>query len=746
VTGDLDLAQLERLTRVERALWENTCRTDLTAWTIEALDPLDQRPARHHRLLLRHLQRVATGEIDRLLVLMPPGSAKSTYCSVLFPAWMFAQRANLDVIGASHAADLAESFSARTQGYVRQNPSILRYGLRTENVKGWRTTNGGFYRAASVGGSITGRRSDVTLIDDPLRGAADAESETIRQGIWDWYQAEVYTRQKPGSRIVVVMTRWHPDDLGGRLLQASESGGDKWTVLKLPAICDSLEDPLHRPIGAALWPEWQDEAALARIRANVEEYVWGCTPAETPVLMADWTMKPISEVRVGDRIIGFEQGDLKARARIIEASVTHTQSRLAQVCELVMESGRKVRCTADHRWFTGRKEPGRKTYDEPKVGRRLMLAYDPLPSCAPDDQRLWDYLAGIVDGEGHVGDSALLIDQAVPRNQPIADRIREVLDELGLTYRESRKPSVRPPWSDRITFAIGEVRDVYRKLLAYTASAKAAQMRASLLRRGHMFIRDQDRVEEIRPGLVQPVYALTTTTGNYIAWGYASSNSLYQQDPRPRGASFFNIDHLLIDGHGAPVPVRGDTVFAVIDSAIKTGTQHSSTGVSYFAYDSLVKPSVHLVDWDVVQIAGDLQPDWLPTVDARLEELARETGARYGSSGIFVEDKATGFLLIGQGQRRGIKVTPIDSKLTAMGKTERALSANPYVVAGDVKITESAWLKTKVHKGRSANHQIVQLTDFRVGAVDKAANDLLDTFCYGVCIARGAGGGEKKGI
>ena len=82
--------------------WDNLCRHDLTAWTIRALAPRGQTPARHHRVLLQNLERVANGDIDRLLVLMPPGSAKSTYCSILFPAWFFAQAPNMDIIGASH--------------------------------------------------------------------------------------------------------------------------------------------------------------------------------------------------------------------------------------------------------------------------------------------------------------------------------------------------------------------------------------------------------------------------------------------------------------------------------------------------------------------------------------------------------------------------------------------------------------------------------------------------------------------
>jgi hypothetical protein len=197
IAVDEERETLEMLARLERASWERECKRDLTAWTLEALAPMEQEPARHHQLLLQHLEKVARGEIKRLMVLMPPGSAKSTYSSILFPPWFFAQRDNAQIIGASHGSDLAEDFSGQIQGHIRQHSGLLNYQLATENVKRWRTTNGGFYRAAGIGGSITGRRADGGLIDDPVKGAAEAESLTYREATWQWYQAEFYTRLKP---------------------------------------------------------------------------------------------------------------------------------------------------------------------------------------------------------------------------------------------------------------------------------------------------------------------------------------------------------------------------------------------------------------------------------------------------------------------------------------------------------------------------------------------------------------------
>jgi predicted phage terminase large subunit-like protein len=185
------------------------------------------------------------------MVNMPPGSAKSTYASVLFPAWILAQQANLTLIGASHTADLAEGFSRRVMGTIREHSQTLNMGLSTESVSGWSVSNGGFYKSAGVGGPITGRRADIALIDDPVKSRVDADSERFREKTWEWFNADLRPRLKPGGRIVVIMTRWHEDDLGGRLV---EQQGDLWKVLKLPAIAGD-DDPLGREPGEWLWSD-----------------------------------------------------------------------------------------------------------------------------------------------------------------------------------------------------------------------------------------------------------------------------------------------------------------------------------------------------------------------------------------------------------------------------------------------------------------------------------------------------------
>lgn len=201
------------------------------------------------------------------MVMMPPGSAKSTYASVLFPAWFMAQAPNRALIMASHTSTLAEDFSHRVQTLVREHRRVLGYEPYNCAADLWYTTNGGRYLAAGVGGSVTGSRADLALIDDPVKSREDAQSARMREIAHNWFRADLLTRLKPGGRIVLIMTRWHEDDLAGRLLKDEPQ---RWRTVTLPAIAGD-NDLLGRHPGAALWPAWQPLPVLEDIRRSLGE-------------------------------------------------------------------------------------------------------------------------------------------------------------------------------------------------------------------------------------------------------------------------------------------------------------------------------------------------------------------------------------------------------------------------------------------------------------------------------------------
>lgn len=240
-------------------------------------------PAQHHRLLIEKLEQVTNGTTDRLAVFMPPGSAKSTYGSVLFPPWHLGNNPDHAVIAASHTAELAEKWGRRNRNLVASNSFVLGVDVAGDSKAAgrWETSAGGEYFAAGVGGSITGRRADLVIIDDPVRSREDAESQIVRDKVWDWYKSDLYTRLKPGARIVLIQTRWHEDDLAGRLLAEMAAGGDQWDIVSLPAIAEE-NDALGRSPGEPLWPEWEPLEDLERKRKAVGPRDWSALYQQRP--------------------------------------------------------------------------------------------------------------------------------------------------------------------------------------------------------------------------------------------------------------------------------------------------------------------------------------------------------------------------------------------------------------------------------------------------------------------------------
>ncbi len=214
---------------------------------------------------------------------MPPGAAKSTYASILYAPWHLAQNPSANIIAASHTAELAEKWGRRVRNLIAEHSAVLGVGLAPDSQAAgrWETDHGGEYFAAGVGGAIAGRRADLVVIDDPIRSREDADSETVRDKIWDWYKSDLYTRLKPGGRIVLIQTRWHEDDLAGRLLADMQAGGDRWEVISLPALAEE-NDALGRSVGQPLWPEWEDAANLERKRRAVGARDWSALYQQRP--------------------------------------------------------------------------------------------------------------------------------------------------------------------------------------------------------------------------------------------------------------------------------------------------------------------------------------------------------------------------------------------------------------------------------------------------------------------------------
>lgn len=265
----------------------------------------------HHQLLCEYLDRLAQKEIRRLMVFMPPWHGKSELVSRKFPAFLLGNKPDTSIISCSYASDLASRMNRDVQRlidspeYEQLFPNSRLFG---KNIR--RTARGsylrnsdifeivnhrGVYRSAGVGGGITGMGGEYIIIDDPVKNREEADSATYREKVYNWYTSTLYTRLEKDGCILLTLTRWHEDDLAGKLLKASEDGADQWSILELPAICEEPIKPYDiRREGEALWKWKYDEAALSKMKATVGSRDWAAlyqqhpTPGEGGTFKREW--------------------------------------------------------------------------------------------------------------------------------------------------------------------------------------------------------------------------------------------------------------------------------------------------------------------------------------------------------------------------------------------------------------------------------------------------------------------------
>lgn len=246
--------------------------------------------APHLKLLSQKIVQVATGRIPRLIVTMPPRHGKSELISRFSPAWFLGRFPDKKVILASYsdqfaaqwgrsARDVLEVVGQRLFG-VELNPET-RGGQSWELLppKDRRILRSGIMTTAGVGGGITGKGADLMIIDDPVKNAQDAQSKVIRDSHWDWWISTARTRLQPGAGVILVMTRWHEDDLAGRFLNSTE---EEWEILNFPAICEADSDELGRKKGDALWPEMYPADVLEQTQRAMGNYWFGAMYQQRP--------------------------------------------------------------------------------------------------------------------------------------------------------------------------------------------------------------------------------------------------------------------------------------------------------------------------------------------------------------------------------------------------------------------------------------------------------------------------------
>lgn len=252
----------------------------------------------HHARLASLLDRFAAGDVKRAMCFMPPRHGKTELVSRRLPAKIFGNRPTARVIGTSYGMELAERINRDVQRIMDMeryrklfpNVRLPEPGARSmvralRNATGFdvmvRTQSGewepsGTYRCTGVNGPLSGFGADYIIIDDPIKNREDANSETLRERVWEWYTSTVYTRLEKGAGLLLTMTRWHHDDLAGRILAqaAANPDGEQWEVISLPAVKDIENDTDPRTLGDSLWPNKYSREAMASIRLAVGSYEW----------------------------------------------------------------------------------------------------------------------------------------------------------------------------------------------------------------------------------------------------------------------------------------------------------------------------------------------------------------------------------------------------------------------------------------------------------------------------------------
>ena len=250
----------------------------------------------HLELLMSVLDRAANVGGQRIIVSLPVRHGKSTSASHYFPVSYLDRWPEKNIILASYEASFARSFGRKVRNSIDEFESLLRVRIAEDSARAdrWNTNEGGGMMTAGVGGPITGRGADLLIVDDPVKNWQKAQSKGDREMIWDWWTSTAYTRLEPGASVVIIMARWHQDDLCGRLLAHAASGdGDQWQEIRLPALAEA-NDPMGRAVGDALWPERYDEARLAKIKHTTTPQVWSSlyqqspTPAGGSIFKREW--------------------------------------------------------------------------------------------------------------------------------------------------------------------------------------------------------------------------------------------------------------------------------------------------------------------------------------------------------------------------------------------------------------------------------------------------------------------------
>lgn len=341
----------------------------------------------YQTVIQQHLNNL-TDENSRknLMLFLPPRHGKSEMVTVRYPVWRLERNAETRVIVGAYNQTLAEKFSRKMRRIARER---LPLSDERQAVQDWETTGGGGVRAVGVGGGITGQGGDLIIIDDPVKSRKEANSKIYRDMVWDWYTDDIYTRLEPGGAIILIMTRWHEDDLAGRILASDDA--NNWEVIKLPALAQN-GDPLGREIGSALCPARYSRDELLKIKTAIGARSFSALYQQEPqeqegdIFKRSWfsVVKEIPEgsefVRYWDRAATRDDGDFTVGAllaktpdnRYIVVDIKRGQWQTYDRDKVIRETADKDASLYPSVRIVGEQEPGSSGVDAARAFIRLL--------------------------------------------------------------------------------------------------------------------------------------------------------------------------------------------------------------------------------------------------------------------------------------------------------------------------------------------------------------------------------------
>lgn len=464
---------------------------------------------------------------DFKLCLLPRGSFKSSIVTVGYSVKSIIINPDIRILLANENFSNAKRFASEVRNHFEGNEFLrLVYGDFVGR-RDWREDYFTVSRrmanfkeptlsCAGIDVVKVGMHYDLIIADD-LVSQANITTRDQMEKVIDFYRLAL-SLLEPGGKMIVIGTRWHFNDLYNHIIT---NEGHRFNKFVRAA---------YKADGSLWFPSRLSEKFLDEQRKSQGSYHFACTPAGSPVLMADMSIKGIEEIRKGDYVVGFTTGNSKSNGRLVKSKVLAAGKRKAKVVKVTLESGKTIRCTPDHKWYTGRQDISHRLYSEAHIGGKLMRVFD------TDNVSKLDYalkkkacwLGGIFDGEGSCckNHSSIFLHQSQKENPDVVKAIGDTLKQLGYDYgttwdkrKFSRSFYIRGGVDERIRF-INQCDPVRKNLITdqiYNRSAK--------------FVKSKDRVVKIEPEGTQTVYSMQTETGNYVVWGYASKNCQYLNNP-----------------------------------------------------------------------------------------------------------------------------------------------------------------------------------------------------------------------